>query len=315
MRRKINHLFILLFFAQLITSCNAIVLLYAGARVKISDRSDGRKLDRINDQFDQDGWYEYEHQLTLNEAKALLIDSLNPHVRFSEEFNFLKQNLQTVNGDREEFECIYPYFKNRVFYDFSPTRNHVYLATKVSRNDWENGFLCYLEITSGEFICCIVTEKKIVVPYMLFSNDTIIAKPKPYIPLTDFETYKQSLPSILQVPIEDHAISVTGRKSLLVDTTSRFKEFLSSYPCDVLLTTKYDEIDTNLYEINHKIQYHCVIKGTHHNYYRVYFENFNSISDLNNQHYSRYPYTESYFSTDLKMEYKRKLDKFFKKIF
>lgn len=277
------------------------------------DNKTGRKLDRINNQFDEDGWYNLKHKFDAQKLYEFIIlkDSLTYDYFYQqEEFTFLDRNAM-LRSELDTFDFSYQFFPSgRKDCNFSPTIDAVILEGTQKRNDWNDGKHCYLEIAPNEIACCLILRNKIVIPYVLFADSTILARPKPYVPSVELEQYKKSLVPIKGAIGGYHAISF-GSRQFYTDTSKRFANFLSTYKLYELITTDIKAVDTAYYAINHMIQFHAEKAGNHVNYYRYFFTRFHTISEFSWNAFKTNPMNKHYFPPVEKIEYKKKLDAFF----
>ena len=275
------------------------------------------QLERNNRKFDRDGWYSADHHFNPDSLYSYFIkkDSLDLAAFYlPEEFNFVKTNLRLRN-EMDTFTCYFTVRSDkRGGADFSSSRNAIQLVSNQQKHELTGVFHCYVQLDTNEIACCFFTKESILVPYILIKKETIIAKPRPYVPNMPFEDYKKSLPSIKDVNVDDHVISF-GSPPSRVDTSQRFRNFSKSYPMNILYTTKRSEIDTVNYELNHRIQYNFYSNTKNQNYYRFEFMQFYDLSDaIQGEEYYTYPANERYFKPKTKIVYKEKLDLLFKKL-
>ncbi len=299
------------------TRCGGIIYGIAIGMDNLDTSRKYKQLEKNNEQFDENGWYRFNHHFNA--------ESLHNHFKkkdslylipfyFPEEFNYLKNHLIT-KSELDTFEVIYPLnsTEQRKFLDFSPTRNDFTVNSAETIKELNGAFHFYLDLGSDEIASCYITDKEIIIPYILIKSETIIAKPKPYIPPIPFDSYLQLLPTIKEVKVVDHAIDI-GKPLSFVDTTKQFSNFLKTHSFAVIYTSSISTIDTN-YELNHKMQYNFDLNGSNHNFYRHDFVKFNSISDIiQNESYYLHPEKEQYVKPDTKLRYKKKLDLIFKQL-
>ena len=274
-------------------------------------------MNKNNERFDENGWYRFNHHFNVDSLKNYYIrkDSLNLTAFYlPEEFDFMKSHL-ILKSEQDTFELIYPLnsTETRKFLDFSSTRDMFTMRSSEAIKELNNAIHFYIDLGSDGVACCYITEKEVIIPYILIKSETIIAKPKPFVPSVPFDVYVGSLPTEKQVKGTDHVIRI-GNGPSLVDTTKQFTEFLKSRSFDVIFTTSISSIDEN-YELNHKIQYNFYVNGINHNFYRFELLRFNDVSDLiQNESYYSYPEKERYLKPETKLRYKKKLDAIFKQL-
>jgi hypothetical protein len=283
----------------------------------ISYSREYKEMNKNNEQFDENGWYRFNHHFNADSLQKHFIrkDSLSLTAFYlPEEFDFLKNHL-IPESEQDTFEVIYPLnsTEQRKFLDFSPTRNDFTVNSAETIKELNRAFHFYLDLGSDEIASCYITDKEIIIPYILIKSETIIAKPKPYIPPIPFGSYEQLLPTIKEVNVVDHTIDI-GKPLSFVDTTEQFSNFLKTHSFEVIYTSSISTIDTN-YELNHKIQYNFDLYGRNNNFYRHQFMKFYDISDIiQSESYYSYPEKERYFKPETKLRYKKKLDLIFKQL-
>jgi hypothetical protein len=291
----------------LFTRCGLII----GFANMMDDADTGRlyrKLERNNKKFDRDGWYEFEHTFNPDSLNAYYLrkDSLIlSDFYLPEEYNYVEKNMR-LRSELDTFTC------NGV--DFSPSRNALLLRSGQPKKELDDARHFYIDLGANEVASCFITKESIFIPYILIKKEEIIAKPKPYLPLLPLAEYKKSLTDFRQVKHYDHVIRIE-KPPMLVDTSQRFQQFLATFSEKTLFTPNITEIDTNLYEVSHRIQYNFYRDGKNENYYRFQFMEFYDIGDLIQvESYYSEPSDERYFKPKTKLIYKEKLDQLFKQL-
>lgn len=309
--------FLFTFSIILFTRCGGLIIGGANSIDKLDTSRKQKQLSKNNERFDENGWYRFNHHFNIDSLRKHFVrkDSLNLTAFYlPEEFDFLKNHLMP-ESEKDTFEVIYPLNSTepRKFLDFSPTRDNFTIRSSETIKELSNAIHFYLDLGSNEVACCYVTEKEIIIPYILIKSDTIIAKPKPFVPSIPFDSYVRSLPTIREVKVDNHMIRI-GNSPSLADTTMAFNNFLKTHSFEVIYTPSISGIDKN-YELNHKIQYNFYLNGSNHNYYRYQFLQFKDISDIiQSEGYYSYPEKERYFKPETKLLYKKKLDRLFKRL-
>ncbi len=307
-----KHLCLLLIFSFLV-SCKIIVSSTAYGVHSISEHRDTQKLKRINKKFDNDGWYRYSLSADASTIYTLFRKkdsaALAPFYG-DEEFNFLRKNLQLKSGLKDTFEC-FDFHRTRLSVDFSSTRDCIYLRDDQPKHDFEFGYQCYVRIAPDTFACLLLSEHQLLVPYLLITAETAIALPKRYVPPTNFDSYRDQLIDFDALPNSDVRIRVNGSKKRRIDTTAAFRIFIRNHPFENQFALSPQNIDTTLYDLNHKIRYHTIEGNAHQIYRRYFFAHFNTIGALYHTNYNDSPATSSNLHPELKMYWKKRLDAYF----
>ena len=96
-----------------------------------------------------------------------------------------------------------------------------------------------------------------------------------------------------------------------IDTTAAFRIFIRNHPFENQFALSPQNIDTTLYDLNHKIRYHTIEGNAHQIYRRYFFAHFNTIGALYHTNYNDSPATSSNLHPELKMYWKKRLDTYF----
>lgn len=295
-----------------LSSCNIIGLTVGYGLMHAQEKADWRKLTRINEQFDEDGWYQYEHNTVATDLYTSIREQNASDLAIfyeEEEFNFLRRNLQLHGTGKDTFECNIA-SKARFFCDFSPSRDYIWLKGDVPRLEIENGLQCYLQIAPDTIACVFISEKQITIPYLLIASETTIARPKRYVPATDFKTYCESLIDFAGDFNSAARIRINGHRKMQFDTTERFRNFIADHPLEDTFTESPANLDTSKYDLNHKIQFYTNSYGTHLTYRRHFLRHYNSVYHRSRSLEMDVKYC--YLAPQEKLVLKNKLDRFFK---